>query len=102
VEKAVDNRECRHGYSSAAAKTRKTIMVVRFIRRLARSLSASVAGAYAAITEPKAGFLLKFQLHVHGWPEALALTVPPLPPRLRKRGIALTQLLPRVVPASAV
>ncbi len=62
----------------------------------------SVPRAYAAITEPKSGFLLKFQLHVHGWSEALALTIPPLPPRLRKRGVALTQLLPRIVPAPAV
>ncbi|MEV6644337.1 hypothetical protein [Amycolatopsis sp. NPDC051371] len=61
----------------------------------------SVPRAYAAITEPKSGLLLKFQLHVHGWTEALALTVPSLPPGLRKRGVALTQLLPRVVLAPA-
>jgi hypothetical protein len=48
VEKAVDNRECRHGYSSATTKSRKAIMVVRVIRRRARSLSASVAGGLAA------------------------------------------------------
>ncbi|WP_410622715.1 hypothetical protein [Amycolatopsis sp. cmx-8-4] len=54
-----------------------------------------------AITEPKSGFLLKFQLYVQGWNQDLALTVPPLPPSLRKRGVALTGLLPRIVPVSA-
>lgn len=54
-----------------------------------------------AITEPKTGLLLKFQLHVQGWNEALALTVPPLPPRLRKRGVAFTQVMPRVALAPA-
>jgi hypothetical protein len=61
----------------------------------------SVPRAYAAITEPKSGFLLKFQLHVQGWDQALALTVPPLPPSLRKRGVAFTQLMPRIVLAPA-
>ena len=61
----------------------------------------SIPRAYAAITEPKSGLLLKFQLHVRGWDQALALTVPPLPPRLRKRGVAFTQLMPRIAHAPA-
>ncbi len=61
----------------------------------------SIPRGYAAITEPKSGFLLKFQLHVQGWNQALALTVPPLPPSLRKRGVAFTQLLPRIALAPA-
>jgi hypothetical protein len=61
----------------------------------------SIPRAYAAITEPKSGFLLKFQLHVQGWDQALALTVPPLPPSVRKRGVAFTQLMPRIVLAPA-
>lgn len=59
----------------------------------------SAPRAFVAITEPKAGFLYKFHLYVQGSDEVLALTVPPLPPRLRKRGEALAALLPRIVPA---
>ncbi|MEU5260414.1 hypothetical protein [Amycolatopsis sp. NPDC021455] len=61
----------------------------------------SIPRAYAAITEPKSGLLLKFQLHVQGWDQALALTIPPLPPAVRKRGVAFTQLMPRIVLAAA-
>ena len=73
----------------------------RFSRHTPGKHVLSVHRAYAANTEPKSGLLLKFQLHVQGWSQALALTVPPLPPSVRKRGVAFTQLMPRIALAPA-
>jgi hypothetical protein len=48
---------------------------------------ATIPRQYAHPVDVRDGaFFLKFFLHVDGWQQMLKLTVPPLPPRLRKRG----------------
>ncbi|WP_218177728.1 hypothetical protein [Amycolatopsis australiensis] len=59
-----------------------------------------VPRTHVAITEPTSGFLVKFELFVHGWDQAMTLSMPPLPPSLRKKGLRLVAALPRV-PAAA-
>ncbi|WP_329055284.1 hypothetical protein OG738_17775 [Amycolatopsis sp. NBC_01488] len=54
-----------------------------------------------AITEPTGGFLVKFELHVHGWDRALTLSMPPIPPSMRKKGLRLLAGLPRLQAAPA-
>jgi hypothetical protein len=61
----------------------------------------AVPRGHVAITEPTSGFLVKFELRVHGWDRALALSMPPLPPSMRKKGLRLVAGLPRLQPASA-
>ncbi|GAB3133995.1 hypothetical protein GCM10027258_04060 [Amycolatopsis stemonae] len=54
-----------------------------------------------AITEPTSGFLVKFELYVQGWDRALTLSMPPIPPSMRKKGLRLLAGLPRLQAAPA-
>ncbi|MEU0796995.1 hypothetical protein ABZ342_43630 [Amycolatopsis sp. NPDC005961] len=58
----------------------------------------AVPRTHVAITEPKKGFLVKFELYIHGWDQAMT---PPIPPSLRKKGLRLVAGLPRVQAAVA-
>lgn len=60
-----------------------------------------VPRTHVAITEPKKGFLVKFELYIHGWDQAMTLSMPPIPPSLRKKGLQLLARLPRVPAAVA-
>lgn len=59
-----------------------------------------VPRTHVAITEPKRGVLVKFELHINGWDQAMTLSMPPFPPSLRKKGMQLVALLPRLQPAA--
>ncbi|MEU4254551.1 hypothetical protein AB0F15_44910 [Amycolatopsis sp. NPDC026612] len=59
-----------------------------------------VPRTHVAITEPQRGFLVKFELYIHGWEQAMTLSMPPFPPSLRKKGRQLVALLPRLQPTA--
>ncbi|MBE1501012.1 hypothetical protein H4696_008112 [Amycolatopsis lexingtonensis] len=60
-----------------------------------------VPRTHVAITEPKGGFLVKFELRIHGWDQVLTLSMPPFPPSMRKKGLRLIAGLPRLEHANS-
>ncbi len=66
--------------------TDRQVLVFQAVQGAPGKHLATIPRQYAHPVDVKDGALfIKFFLHVDGWQDMLKLTVPPLPPRLRKR-----------------